>query len=208
MAVIFVVLFGRLWQLQVLEHPTYRKLSQENTTRTIPSLAPRGIIYDRNGKVIVANRAIFSVYIFPSSISGDDLKDTLRQVSPLVGISPEKILQKIAANSNRPFEPVLIKDDLSIRTVTAIEEKNHNLPGIVINVRPVRYYPYKNLAAQVLGYVGEITKNELDDLRGEGYKLKDMIGKEGIEDTYDRSLRGPTAASGLRSTSTEDPSGP
>ena len=165
--VIFVVLFGRLWQLQILEHSTYSKLSQENTTRTIPSLAPRGIIYDRNGKVIVANRAIFSVYIFPSSISGDDLKETLRKVSPLVGIDPDRILQKIAANSNRPFEPVLIKDDLSIRTVTAIEERKHNLPGIVINVRPVRYYPYKKLAAQVLGYVGEITKNELEDMRAD-----------------------------------------
>ena len=189
--VIFVVLFGRLWQLQILEHSTYSNLSKENTTRTIPSLAPRGIIYDRNGKVLVANRAIFSVFLFPSSIDNEEsLGNVLSLVSQIVGIPKDKILKKIADNKSRPFEPVLIKDDLSIRTVTALEERQHSMPGVVINVRPVRYYPYKNLAAQVLGYVGEITKEELNELREQGYNLKDMIGKEGVEITYDKYLRG------------------
>jgi len=189
--IIFIVLFGRLWQLQVLEFSSYSTLSKENTTRTIPTLAPRGIIYDRHRKVIVANRAIFSVYLFPSSIDNqDELKKVLTSVSRIVGIPQEKILKKISENRSRPFEPVLIKDDLSIRTVTALEERQHSLPGIVINVRPVRYYPYRNLAAQVLGYVGEITKEELRHLREQGYNLKDNIGKEGIENTYDRYLRG------------------
>jgi penicillin-binding protein 2 len=189
--IIFIVLFGRLWQLQVLEFSSYSTLSKENTTRTIPTLAPRGIIYDRHGKVIVANRAIFSVYLFPSSIDNqDELKKVLTSVSRIVGISQEKILKKISENRSRPFEPVLIKDDLSIRTVTALEERQHSLTGIVINVRPVRYYPYRNLAAQVLGFVGEITREELNQLRERGYNLKDNIGKEGVENTYDRYLRG------------------
>ena len=189
--VIFVVLFGRLWQLQVLEYSTYSTLSKENTTRTIPTLAPRGIIYDRHGKVLVANRAIFSAYLFPSSIDDEDeMKKVLSSVSRIVGVPQDKILKKIEENRARPFEPILIKDDLSIKTVTALEERQISLPGIVINVRPVRYYPYKNLAAQVLGYVGEITKEELHHLREQGYNLKDNIGKEGIENTYDRYLRG------------------
>ena len=189
--IIFIVLFGRLWQLQVLEFSSYSTLSKENTTRTIPTLAPRGIIYDRHGKVIVANRAIFSVYLFPSSIDNqDELKKVLTFVSRIVGIPPEKMMKKISENKSRPFEPILVKDDLSIRTVTALEERQHSLPGVVINVRPVRYYPYKNLAAQVLGFVGEITKEELNHLREQGYNLKDNIGKEGIENTYDKYLRG------------------
>ena len=189
--IVFIVLFGRLWQLQVLDFSSYSTLSKENTTRTIPTLAPRGIIYDRHGKVIVANRAIFSVYLFPSSIDGEDeMKKVLLSVSRMVGVPQDKILKKIEENRSRPFEPVLIKDDLSIRTVTALEERQHSLPGIVINVRPVRYYPYRNLAAQVLGYVGEITKEELHHLREQGYNLKDNIGKEGIENTYDKYLRG------------------
>ncbi len=190
LAVIFIVLFGRLWQLQILDHSAYKKLSQENTTRTIPTLAPRGIIYDRNGRVMVANRAIFSVYIFPSSVAREELADVIREVAQVVGIPQEKIMSRIEANKNRPFEPIMIKDDVSIRTVTAVEERKHNLPGVVINVRPVRSYPYRTLAAQVLGYVGEITKPELSALKDEGYKLKDMIGKEGVENTYDTYLRG------------------
>ncbi len=189
--VVFVVLFGRLWQLQILEHSTYSTLSKENTTRTIPMLAPRGIIYDRNGRVIVANRAIFSVYFFPSSVDDPEkLDNVLSIVSRIVDIPSSQIMKKIQDNRSRPFEPILVKDDLSIRTVTALEERQHSLTGVVINVRPVRYYPYKNLAAQVLGYVGEITKEELNDLRDQGYNLKDMIGKEGVEDTYDKYLRG------------------
>jgi len=190
LCIIFVVLFGRLWQLQVLQYGSYKKLSQENTTRTIPALAPRGIIYDRTGKVIVANRAIFSVYIFPSSVPKDLLNDTLKIVSRIVGIPQGKIAKQIEDNRARQFESILIKDNLSIKTVTAIEERKHNLPGVVINVRPVRFYPYKSLAAQVLGYVGEIGKDELNQLRESGYKIKDIIGKEGVENTYDEYLRG------------------
>jgi penicillin-binding protein 2 len=189
--IIFIILCGRLWQLQVMEYSSYSSLSRENATRTIPTLAPRGIIYDRNGKVMVANRAIFSAYLFPSSIANkDDLDKTLAAVSRIVGIPKEKMLRKIDENKSRPFEPVLIKDDLSVKTVTALEERQYNLPGVIINVRPVRYYPYKNLAAQVLGYAGEITKDELDQLRDQGYNLKDIVGKEGVENTYDKYLRG------------------
>jgi penicillin-binding protein 2 len=188
--IIFMIMFGRLWQLQVIEYSMHKKLSQENTTRTIPTLAPRGIIYDRYGRVIVANRAIFSVYLFPSSVGDQDIKEIVYTVARIVNIPADKILKKVESNRSRVFEPVLIKDNLSIKTVTALEERKHNLPGVVINVRPVRYYPYKTLAAQVLGYAGEITKSELNQLRDEGYKLKDMIGKEGVENSYDKYLRG------------------
>ncbi len=189
--VIFIALVGRLWQLQVLEYSAYSALSRENTTRTIPALAPRGIIYDRNGKVIVANRAIFSVYLFPSSVDNEEsMKKVLSFISRTVGVPPAKVMKNMEENRSRPFEPILIKDDLSIRTVTAIEERQYDLPGIVINVRPVRYYPYGNLAAHVLGYAGEITKEELNQLREKGYELKDIIGKEGVEKTYDKYLRG------------------
>jgi len=190
LSIIFVVLFGRLWQLQVIEHSTYRRMSQENTTRTIPNLAPRGIIYDRNGKVIVANRAIFSVYIFPSSVDRDKLANVLDRVARITYVPAQKILKKITDNSNRPFEPILIKDDISIRTVTSLEEKKHLLPGVIVNVRPVRYYPHHSLAAHVLGYVGEITKEELNAYKEKGYELKDMIGKDGVESNYDKYLRG------------------
>lgn len=186
----FILLLGRLWQLQVLEFSTYNKMSQENTTRTIPSLAPRGIIYDRYGKVLVANRAIFSAYLFPSGLDSESLTNVLSIISRIVGISQDKMMSKILENKSRIFEPILIKDNLSIKTVTALEERRHHLPGVIINVRPVRYYPNKVLASHVLGYVGEITKDELNKWRDKGYQLKDMIGKDGVESVYDRYLRG------------------
>jgi penicillin-binding protein 2 len=155
LVVLFVLLFGRLWQMQVLEYSAYIKLSQENTTRTIPTLAPRGIIYDRNGKVLVANRAVFSVYVFPSSLNKENINSELTILSKIVEIPADKIGARIEANKTRPFEPVLIKDNLSIKAVTAIEEKKYDLPGVVINVRPVRYYANASLAAHILGFVGE-----------------------------------------------------
>ena len=190
LAIMLVILFGRMWQLQIIEYSVYNKMSKENTTRTIPSLAPRGIIYDRFGRLLVANRAIFSVYLFPSSFEEGKTDDVIRDVSRLTGVPRGKILDKINEKRSRPFEPILVKDDLSIKTVTAIEERKHNMPGVVINARPVRYYPHKKLAAHLLGYVGEITKNELNLLREKGYNLKDIIGKEGVENTYDTYLRG------------------
>ncbi|MFC1559745.1 penicillin-binding protein 2 [Candidatus Margulisiibacteriota bacterium] len=189
-AIIFFVFAGKLWLLQIIQHSTYRALSLENSSRTIPLIAPRGIIYDRQGKVLVSNRAIFSAYLFPGSLGADDIDKVLGKLSKLLMIPKMQIVAKIEEKKRRPFEPVLVKDNISINTVTALEEQKNRLPGVVINTRPVRYYPHAGMAAHVLGYVGKITSNELRILRLRGYRIDDFVGKEGVESVYDGYLRG------------------
>jgi len=190
MIIVFILFIGKLWQLQVIQYSDYRKLSLENTSRTIPTIAPRGIIYDRYDNVLVANRAVFSAYLFPGSVNAEDLDEVLLTLSSLLDIPKWQIVQKINEEKRRPFEPVLVKDNISLNAVTALEEKRYKLPGVVINTRPVRYYPHGDLAAHVLGFAGKITADELKLLRYKGYQLDDIIGKEGVESVYDEYLRG------------------
>lgn len=186
--VIFLLFVGRLWQLQIIDGQTYARLSIENAARIIPIIAPRGIIYDRERRLLVGNRAIFSVYILQSAIKDSEAEEILSRLAPIVRVSKERILSLLQEGKSHPFEPILVKDNLSMNTVARIEEERRKLPGVVVTYRPVRTYPHGRLAAHLLGYVGEVTKEELEKL--EGYKLGDLIGKEGVEKTYDRYLRG------------------
>jgi len=193
---LFVLLFvllgliARLWQLQIIDKKLYSRISAENAARTIRVIAPRGIIYDKFGNVIVSNRPMLSVYLFPKAVGGDVLSGTLDRLSEILNIPKDKMLAKISAQKDRPFEPVLLKDNLSLKTVIKLEEEKMRLPGIAVNARPVRYYPYGNLGIHLLGYVGEITKEELDQSEGFGYRLGDFVGKDGVEKVYDEYLRG------------------
>jgi penicillin-binding protein 2 len=172
------VLLLRLLQLQVVEGPKYKELSGENAAKTVPAPAPRGVVYDRNGKILVENRPIFSVQVMPQLRKGEVLKK-------LESILGEKIVYKISAD-----RPIIIKDDIKLETAVRIEERKNELEGVVVSVRPVRYYPHGDLAAHLLGYVGEIETDELKRLKEEGYRLGDSVGKDGIEKYYDKLVRG------------------
>lgn len=185
MIAVFFVIAGRLWQLQLLEGGTYRRLSDENTERTIPIQAPRGIIYDRNGKVIVSNRAIFYAYLLPKLLDSPSLDNLLMRISPLLGIKKDDVLKKLTSS-----EPAMIKKNLPLSVVTKLEENRDEYPGIVVRAQPIRRYPNGRLGVHLLGYVGEVTKEELKDLGSLGYELGDLIGKDGVESSYDAYLRG------------------
>jgi len=186
--ILILVLIARLWQLQIIEGRGYGKLSKDNAARIIRIIAPRGLIYDREKRLLVGNRAVFSVYILQNSLKEAKVEDVVSKLSSMVGVSREKIFDLLDAGKSHPSEPILVRDDLSLSTVSILEEEKSNLPGVAVTYRPVRTYPYGRLAAHLLGYVGETTKDELEKL--EGYKLGDLIGKEGVEKTYDKYLRG------------------
>jgi len=190
LVIVLLALVARLWQLQIIDRASYSRISAENAARTIRVIAPRGIIYDRRGEVIVSNRPMLSVYLFPKALKEEELDAALVSLSQILGISKQKMMAKIQAQRQRPFEPVMLKDNLSLGTVIELEEKKRSLPGVAVNARPVRYYPYGSLGIHFLGYVGEITADELKDLKEKGYKLGDLIGKDGVEKTYDKYLRG------------------
>lgn len=183
-----VVLAVRLWQVQVLQGGYYLRLSEENRVRQFTIPAPRGLINDRRGRPLVANRPSFTVAILPLELR--DASAVLPRLTTIVGIPLDAVQAKLAAARTRPYEPVRIKRDVGVPLVTQIEENRLDLPGIIILAEPVRQYPLASMAAHVLGYVGEVDANELADREGEGYKAGDLIGKAGVERIYEPVLRG------------------
>jgi len=187
-ALLMGVLVVRLWQLQVLQGAHYLQLSEDNRVRDYAVTAPRGVIYDRKGRPLVTNRPSFTVAILPLEMRNPD--QVLPRLAAVVGVPVEEIRSKIELGRQRPFEPVRVRRDVGQTIVARIEENRLDLPGVVVLVEPVRSYLHGRIAAHVLGQLGEISEAELAGLRDQGYKLGDLIGKDGIERTYESVLRG------------------
>lgn len=184
-ALVFFILFARFLQLQIIEGEKYRKVADENAAKNVPAPAARGIIYDRNGMVVVENRPIFSVQVLPQLLSSRDVKKREKILGRLGDLLGEKVEFKISAD-----RPIIIKDNIKPETAIRIEEQKRELEGVVVTVRPVRSYPHENTASHLLGFVGEIDPDELNRMREEGYRLGDWVGKDGIEKLYDKMVRG------------------
>ncbi|MDD5382565.1 MAG: penicillin-binding protein 2 [Candidatus Margulisbacteria bacterium] len=183
--VAFALLFLRLLQLQIAEYNKYNRLAADNAAKNVPDPAPRGIIYDRSGRVLVENRPIFSVRIFPYILSAKGKQEQDRILKLLGQLLGEKIELKTTAG-----EPLIIKDNISLETAIRIEEKERDLDGVVVSSRPVRLTASGSVASHLLGFVGEIEADELEKLRDKGYRLGDFIGKDGVEKNYDELIRG------------------
>lgn len=181
----FLLLLLRLAQLQVIDGRRYQKMAAENAAKTVVAPAPRGIIYDRNGKVMVANRPVFSVQVLPELLSSPDVSKRERILARLGELLGEKIEFNVSAG-----RPLIVKNNVPAETAIRIEEAKDELEGVVVNALPVRSYPYGSVASHLLGYVGEIGADDLKRMKGEGYRLGDSIGQDGIEKYYDRELRG------------------
>lgn len=187
-AVLIGVLAVRVWQLQVLQGARYLRESDENRVRDYTVAAPRGIIYDRKGRPLVTNRPAFTVAVLPLELR--DPRAVLPRLASILGITVDEIRQRIEASRVRPFEPVRVRRDAGPRVVAMIEENRLDLPGVIILTEPVRLYLHAELAAHLLGYLGEVAPDELAVRRGEGYALGDLIGKAGVERAYEAILRG------------------
>jgi penicillin-binding protein 2 len=189
LCLLLFVLVGRLWVLEIVQGERLFTLAENNSIRLIPSPAPRGIIYDRTGKVLVSNRLSFSVTIHPWDLSEEILDETIVHLSSILGLREEQIRQRIEAWPN-PFSSVLLKEDIGLKVATVILERRRELAGVDVEILPLRYYPDKERLATVLGYLGEINRQELQDLRNKGYSLGDRMGRDGLEKIYDEYLRG------------------
>lgn len=187
-ALLFTVLLGRLWQLQVVQGTYYLQLSEDNRLRDLQLPAPRGILYDRKGRPLVSNRAAFTVSVLPKELR--DPGRVLPRLAAILDLPLEEITSRLDRARARPFEPVRLLRDAPKRVVATVEENRLDLPGVLIEVEPVRHYLYGPLAAHALGYLGEINAEELALPAWSGYRMGDLIGKSGIERVYDRTLRG------------------
>ncbi len=190
----FAALLLRLWALQVLSGPHYVAQAQANQFRTVRVQAPRGPILDRNGKVLVSNAAATAVELWPSDLPKvyKTRYDELRRLANVTKVPLYEIAAKIKQRrqANDMLTPIVVRDDAPKAMVTYLYERASQFRGIVMERTYVRHYPYHALGAQVLGYVGEISPDQLRSLAKSGYRAGDEIGQAGIESTYDSYLRG------------------
>ncbi|MDF2635960.1 MAG: penicillin-binding protein 2, partial [Pelosinus sp.] len=184
---VFVALVSRLGYLQVVQGKYYGEKADGNRIRLAPIMAPRGMFYDRNGVPLVSNRPGFTVSLLP--VSGPVPDEIIVKVANILNIAPDEIKKKMSQHNGK-FEPVRIKTDIGPDVVTKIEERRAELPGVVIEIQPIRNYINNELAAHLFGYVGEINDVELTKAKANEYKSGDIIGKFGLEKIYDRELRG------------------
>lgn len=186
---VFIVLLGRLFYLQVIEGEELRRLSENNCVRLQSIDAPRGLIFDRNEKMLVDNRPSFDLYM--NLTDNKSFDDTVEKISRLIDVSKENLLENIERNKGKSaYKPVLLKKDIGRDALAAVEVHRFDLPGVVINVRPLRHYINKHNASHLIGYLSEINAAELKKERYDGYKSGDFIGKFGVEKSYEPFLRG------------------
>lgn len=192
-AVCLAVLLGRLWYLQILRGSFFRDRSENNRLRTVFIPSPRGIIYDRNGTPLVRNRPSFNIELVVED--APDLKQTLADLSVLVNESPEVLKERLAKqNKRRRFEPKILMRDVSRDLVGAVSAQRHRLPGVILSVAPAREYPFGDMGSHVVGYIREISGEQLKVPTYSGYRPGDMIGQSGIESSLEGYLRGERGA--------------
>jgi len=188
MVICFSILVISLWYLQMIKGEEFRERAIENCIRCLVEDAPRGRIYDRQGKLLVTNRPVVVVSVIPAEV--DDLEKLSERLSRIIGISPEEISQTVKSYRENPFKPVKILDDCKTNKIVEIEERKDELKGVVLEIKPRRDYLYHDFAAHSLGYVGEIDKEELQQFGNPKFQGGDIIGKAGLEKYYDDILRG------------------
>jgi penicillin-binding protein 2 len=177
------------WKVQVLDHKKYWAMSEANRTRESVIGAPRGLVTDRNEVILAENSASFKASIIRENCR--DYARTLDEVSRLLEIAPEDLKSRIAKFESLPlFWPITVKDNLDLKDVSRIESRRLELPELLVEADPRRYYPFGSLAAHVIGYMQELS---LQELKSESYpdrNLGDMVGRTGVERQYESVLVG------------------
>jgi penicillin-binding protein 2 len=189
------ILSARLWFLQIIQGSELREYSEKNRLKETKIRAPRGLLLDREGRILVDNSLGFDVTITPQYVM--NLKKIAQDISPIIKIPIDKIVSDVekSRRKNGPFMPVRVKDNLTLDEVYRVERLKIEHPGLDVEKTILRYYPLDENGAQLFGYVGEVSKKQLESLnkkRPAGQKLNqgDIIGQSGIEDAYDEILRG------------------
>lgn len=184
----FLVLLLRLWDLQILEGGHYFTLSTNNHLRLRPVEAPRGFILDRHGKILVENRPTFDLYATPEDVTNP--AEVSGVLAKILGSTPDEIQAEIAEGRTRPYQPLLLRKDLDEPTMVAVEERQLDLPGISLRIRPIRSYPSGGMAANLLGYVSEVNQAELQREDFQDFRPGESLGQSGVERRYDGFIRG------------------
>jgi penicillin-binding protein 2 len=186
---IFVFLFLFFWKIQIIDFQKYWKRSESNRIREVPIIPQRGLILARNGEILAKNIASYTVSIVREK--SDDLDKSFQRISELLEIKEEELRMRVDKFKDLPlFQPIVIKDGLLLEEVSRIEARKKDMPEILIQAEAKRDYPLYSFASHVLGYLQQIS---LEELKSEEYSQRragDLVGKTGIERQYENQLRG------------------
>jgi penicillin-binding protein 2 len=185
---VFCIFVFRLWNLQVIKGKEYREIDERNRLRVIDIHAPRGIIHDRNGKVLVKNIPSFDISVFKEDLPRD--RETLESLGKLIGLTSEDIRNRLKRSSAKKFKPVKLKQDVSFKEVAKVEARKVDFPGLQIEVVGGREYIYGHSASHVIGYLGHLSLAQLSDPKYSDVPRESFIGQLGAEKVFDVSLRG------------------
>jgi penicillin-binding protein 2 len=216
----FLVLAYQLYQIQVVQYDYYRVAADTNRFRLLSTAAPRGVVYDRNGKILVHNDPSFNVSIVPVDLPSDRQDQILKKLGTLIDapldtslesdapdalgslasdvsrsfISPKRkpgLLELVdEGRSADPYAPVLVKTNVPRTIAFVLQERSQEFPGLRVGIDPVRSYPEGELTSHLLGYVGHVPHEQFDAYKARGYEQTDLVGLSGLELIYEDQLRG------------------
>jgi penicillin-binding protein 2 len=186
--IIFAILLGRFYNVQILESEKYMAVSEKNRVKQAELKPMRGLIRDRSHRILVDNRPAYSVYAIPSELQSRD------STFAILGSILEKPVDELSGifkkRKRGNFQKVKLDRYISFKKLAHIEERKLELPGIFYDIEPRRSYPAGVMAAHLFGYLGEISERELQKLQKEGYEQGDIIGIKGVEKVYEDILKG------------------
>ncbi len=193
--IFFLLLVIRAGHLQLVRGDYYYQLSEGNRISLRPINAPRGKIISHNGNILVSNKLSYNLYILPNEIPPDlSVNSILHHLSKLTQLDKKELLKSYQENKDNlsRTSAILLKRNIKPETMVIIEENSQELSGILVKESSIRDYVYNNLAAHILGYIGEINNSELKKMKSRGYNYKsgDIIGKTGLEKEYELFLKG------------------
>jgi penicillin-binding protein 2 len=191
--IVLGIIILSFFRTQILGHGKYQLQSETNRLRPIPLPAPRGIIYDRKGRVLAENVPGYTVSLLPGPEA--NLRSTLARIAAIANIDSIEIERVLQRARKAPYQPALVLGDVPFTVVSALEERRVAIPGLLIQAEPKRSYPDTAIVAHLVGYVGEVTEGERGTKRFAQVRLGGLVGKDGLEREYDDTLRG---AEGVR----------
>ncbi|MDX1976068.1 MAG: penicillin-binding protein 2 [Pseudanabaenaceae cyanobacterium bins.68] len=184
------MLGGRTAYLQLREGEKNRQLAENNRIRLIAKPPERGRIFDRKGKILASSRLAHVINLWPIAQKKPEWPSTIAKLATKLGVSPASIQSKLEQEGYNSPNLVRVSSALSPKLITQISESSAELPGVQVDPESVRVYPFGQTAAHLLGYTGAIDQNELKKLQGKGYRLRDLVGKAGVEYGFESRLRG------------------
>ena len=185
---LFSSLLMRLWFVQVLNVKQYKQAVNVDTVRIVSIPPVRGLIFDRNGNLLVGNKVVEEVTLSRQIVKSNP--SVIANLAAILSMTPQQINAALNNVNYSIYQPVPIKTNISVQTAALIEQDQAQLPGVQVVLTTQRYYPYGDLLAQVLGYVGNITSTELKQPQYKGYSPTSQVGQAGVELTYEKQLQG------------------